>query len=91
MPKITAHPSREQLSAYNLGQLPPDETVAIESHIGECEPCCDTIISLSSDDTFVDLLKEARQLATDQTVDHGIATTSSSCQDVPEQLAVHPR
>ena len=43
MPEMTAHPSQEQLSAYNFGQLPPDEAVAIENHISECEPCCDTM------------------------------------------------
>ncbi|MGB4709821.1 MAG: SUMF1/EgtB/PvdO family nonheme iron enzyme [Fuerstiella sp.] len=91
MPEITAHPCRDQLSAYNLGQLPPDEAVAVERHISECEPCCDTIISLSSDDTFVGLLKEARQLPTDQTVDRSVATESASCQDVPVQLAEHSR
>lgn len=91
MPEMTAHPSREQLSAYNLGQLRPEEAVAVESHISECEPCCDTIISLSSDDTFVGLLKQARQLPTDQTVDHGVATAHLSCQAVPAQLAEHPR
>jgi serine/threonine protein kinase/ankyrin repeat protein len=91
MPEISAHPSRERLNAYNLGQLPPDEAVAIESHISECEPCCDTIISLSSDDTFVGLLKEARQLPNDQTVDHALATPSSLCPDIPVQLSEHPR
>ena len=91
MPEITPHPSREQLSAYNLGQLPRDQAVEVESHISECEPCCDTIISLSSDDTFVGLLKEARKLPTDQTVDYGVATASSSCQELPEHLAEHPR
>lgn len=91
MPDATAHPSQEQLSAYNLGQLPPDEAVAIESHICECEPCCDTIVSLSSNDTFVGILKEARQLPTDQTVEHGMASGSSSCEDIPTQLVEHPR
>ena len=61
MPETTAHPSQEQLSAYNLGQLPSDEAVAIESHISECEPCGDTTVSLSSDDAFVGLLQEVRQ------------------------------
>ena len=50
MPKMTTHPSRAQLTAYNLGQLPPDQATEIESHIGECEPCCDTIINLVSPD-----------------------------------------
>jgi serine/threonine protein kinase/ankyrin repeat protein/formylglycine-generating enzyme required for sulfatase activity len=91
MPETSAHPSREQLNAFNLGQLPPDEAVAIESHISRCEPCCDTIISLSSDDTFVGLLKEAKHLSTDLTVDHGLPSASSSDQEVPAQLAEHPR
>lgn len=87
----SSHPTQEELSAYSLGQLPQERAVAIDSHISECRPCCDTIISLSSDDTFVGLLKEARQLPTDQAVDDGAATASSSVQDVPVPLAEHPR
>ena len=56
------HPTREELSAYSLGQLPQERALAIDSHISECQPCCETIVGLSSDDTFVGLLKEARQL-----------------------------
>jgi serine/threonine protein kinase len=87
------HPSREQLSAYNLGQLPPEEASTIESHIKECEPCCDTIISLTSDDTFVGLLKEARQLPVDPALDRdsGGAKPSSFHGDIPRELAEHPR
>ncbi|MDA1160316.1 MAG: SUMF1/EgtB/PvdO family nonheme iron enzyme [Planctomycetota bacterium] len=91
MPEQTAHPSHEQLSAYNLGQLPPDEAVAIETHISDCEPCCETIIGLSSDDTFIGLLKEARQLPADQTVDVGATAATTSAQEVPAPLAEHPR
>ena len=93
MPEQTTHPSQEELSAYSLGQLPPDEAAVIESHISECEPCCETIVGLSSDDTFVGLLQEARQLPTDQTVDQdgSPAKPSSSSHDVPAPLAEHPR
>lgn len=93
MPKMTSHPSREKLSAYNLGQLPPDEATTIESHINECEPCCDTIISLSSDDTFVGLLKDARQLVVDQPLDHDRqgAKPPSPHGEFPPELAEHPR
>ena len=93
MQKMTNHPSREQLSAYNLGQLPPDEATTIESHISECEPCCDTIISLSSDDTFVGQLREARQLAVDPTLVHDRHGPKpiSSHTDFPPELAEHPR
>lgn len=93
MPEQTAHPSEEELSAYNRGLLSPAETVAIETHISECEPCCETIVSFSSDDTFVGLLKEARQLPFDQTLDHNTqrAKPSGFHGDIPPELAEHPR
>ena len=85
------HPTREELSAYSLGQLPQERAVAIDSHISECQTCCETIVGISSDDTFVGLLKEARQLPTDQTFDHGVVPAASSGQDVPAELAEHLR
>ncbi|MEL6107072.1 MAG: protein kinase, partial [Planctomycetota bacterium] len=100
MPEPSQHPSHDQLSAYNLGQLPSEEAVAIESHISECEPCCDTIVSLSSEDTFVGLLKAARQSPTDQTLDQEIRDVRQPESDVkqpesddtiPRPLAEHPR
>lgn len=93
MTEMKTHPSREQLSAYNLGQLPPEEASTIENHISQCEPCCDTIISLASDDTFVGLLKEARQLPVDPTLEHNSreTTPSSFHGDIPPELAEHPR
>ena len=93
MPDMTPHPSQDQLNAYNLGQLSPEETSAVENHINECEPCCETIISLSTDDTFVGLLKEARESPTDQTLDHDSLGASSfeSTETIPRPLAEHPR
>jgi hypothetical protein len=93
MPEQTTHPRTEELGAYSLGQLPPEEAAIIESHISECQSCCETIVSLSSDDTFVGLLKEARQLPADQTVDlDGVPIQpSSTLPDVPAPLAEHPR
>ena len=86
----SVHPTREELSAYSLGQLPQERAVAIDSHISECRPCCETMVGLS-DDTFVGLLKEVKHLPTDQTVDDGLAPASTADQDVPAQLAEHPR
>ncbi len=93
MPEQTTHPSPEELVAYSLGQLSRDEAAIIESHISECQPCCETIVGLSSDDTFVALLQEARQLPPDQMVDQQDQSTKSSASllDVPGPLAEHPR
>ncbi|MCA9176198.1 MAG: serine/threonine protein kinase [Planctomycetales bacterium] len=94
MSKSSPHPTREELSAYSLGQLPPDRAVAIDGHISECQPCCETIVGISSADTFVGLLKAARQLpdqTVDRTVENGAADNSSSHEEVAAQLADHPR
>jgi len=92
MPKLADHPSREELSAYSLGQLPEERAVAIDSHISECEPCCETIVALSSEDTFAGLLQEAGRLPTDQTADHeGATANSDSFDDIPQPLSEHPR
>ncbi|MCG8653610.1 MAG: serine/threonine protein kinase, partial [Pirellulales bacterium] len=72
-------------------QLPPQEAADVESHISECEPCCETMLGLSSDDTFVALLQEAKQV-TDPTLDgNGASVVHSASQDVPASLDEHPR
>ncbi len=93
MSEQATHPSREELSAFSLGQLTPAAAAELESHISECQPCCETLLSLSSDDTFVELLQEAEQLPSDRTVDPGRVSLgqSSSTQDIPVPLAEHPR
>ncbi|MCS7468596.1 protein kinase [Stieleria sp. ICT_E10.1] len=93
MPKPTAHPSREELSAYSLGQLPEERAVAIDTHISQCEPCCETIVELSSEDTFAGLLQEAGRLPTDLTLDSDCLTAKSSLtsEHIPAPLAEHPR
>ena len=37
------HPERDTLQAYGLGKLPPSESEAVETHIAECEECCETL------------------------------------------------
>ena len=91
MPPQTTHPSPNELSAFSLGQLPPDEAAVVESHISHCQPCCETMLGLSSDDTFVALLQTAKR-STDQTADQHISTAcASSPPNVPAALADHPR
>ncbi|MEM1069263.1 MAG: TIGR03067 domain-containing protein [Planctomycetota bacterium] len=85
MSEKAVHPTHQMLSAYNLGQLSPEETEEIERHINECEPCCDTIVGLTNEDTFVDLLRSAKQLPVDQTPKQGVVTSPSKPFDA------HPR
>lgn len=93
MPERINHPSREELSAYSLGQLPEERAIVIDNHISDCGPCCDTIVELSCEDTFADLLQDAGRLPTDQTADSdrlSVKSTSAS-EDISAALANHPR
>ena len=38
------------------------EAAILESHIGECSPCCETLLGLQSDDTFVGLLQNSEDV-----------------------------
>lgn len=91
MPEQTTHPSPDELSAFSLGQLPPDSAQQIEEHISHCDPCCETIANLISDDTFVDLLQEA-EAATHSPGDTAEDVSGRLVADsVPAPLLKHSR
>ena len=52
------HPPHETLAAFGSGELPPAEAAAVETHIAECEECCETLNGLGND-TFVDLVRRS--------------------------------
>ena len=56
------HPDKDLLVAFGLGQLEPDEATTVESHLEECDRCCETLLDLK-DDTFVALVRQAREPA----------------------------
>lgn len=89
MSHSATHPSPAELSAFSLGQLAPDEASVVETHVSECQRCSETMLGLSSDDTFVGLLQEAKQLPPDR---QDIPTGNvSRLSDAPEELANHLR
>src|SRR2546423_15214884 len=53
-----AHPTLEQLAAFDRGQLPPEERAAVERHVAGCDACCARLESVP-DDALVGLLREA--------------------------------
>ena len=93
MSKQANHPSSAELSAFGLGQLPPEQAAAVEDHLSDCQPCCATLLGLSEDDTFVELLQEAQQLPAEPTLGQdGSASTHTPAGDaIPVVLANHPR
>lgn len=93
MSKHSPHPSLEELSAYSLGQLAEDQAIAIDSHISHCEPCCETMAGMSSEDTFASLLLGVGRVSTEQTVDSNYPSASKlkPQDEMPAELAVHPK
>jgi anti-sigma factor RsiW len=94
MLKELTHPTPEELSAFGLGQLPPQETAVIEAHITECPPCCETLLGFSEEDTFVALLKEADRNPHEATVELNLNASSDSREaaaEIPPSLLEHAR
>lgn len=86
------HPSKEELNAYSLGQLPEDVAVAIDSHISECQTCCETIAGLNSEDTFAALLLESEE--SKAALELGSMTpphSASEALELPSVLGSNPR
>ncbi len=87
---ITAHPTSAALLAYGQGRLSPGEMSAIESHLADCNSCCEALES-TPDDT---LMIRAREAATsgfrarEQTV---AAARSAPPREIPQALRDHPR
>ena len=83
MSKNTNHPSDEQLSAFALGQLPAIVAKDVEDHISQCNTCCETMMNLADDDTFVDLVQRVGS------TESGIGKDGEDTIPVP--LQQHPR
>ena len=56
MSNSAEHPPRQELVAFGLGKLGPDESSQIEEHLDFCEECHETLLSLA-DDTFTGLVR----------------------------------
>ena len=90
------HPDKDELVAFGLGKLQPDQATKIETHLEECKTCCYTLLDLK-DDTFVELVRKspAPKQPTDKenTAEMMLAESgvSRGPTDLPAQLEDHPR
>jgi uncharacterized protein (TIGR03067 family) len=98
------HPRRDQLSAFALGKLESADVDAVESHLAECDTCCDALRQLK-EDTFVGLVRQSQDKseAGDATLALGIAmapaptpgerteSDAAVASDIPADLANHAR
>jgi anti-sigma factor RsiW len=55
-PTMDNHPTTEQLQAFALGKLDPDEAAAVEAHMEAC-PACAEVVHATPPDAFVRKLR----------------------------------
>ncbi len=107
MNESSHHPSDDQLKAFGLGDLDPQNSAKVEVHIEECHECSETLLGLSSSsDTFVSSLRRAGQseqeaseptpASQEETIALSLDAADSrladdGLRDVPPQLLNHPR
>ncbi|HLJ93736.1 MAG TPA: protein kinase [Gemmataceae bacterium] len=99
------HPSREQLSAFDSGQLHDAEWEEVERHVAHCATCCGDLEALP-EDAFALLLRSSASKPTvppfceSKQTPPGYAVSSAdtlprrlkaAVSDVPPELAAHPR
>ena len=87
MPVPLVHPSVEDLAAYSDGHLSPAESAEMERHIESCQPCCDTLLGLSSEDTFAALLRHTSDAVQIRTA----AEEHDSCTSVRSAMSRNGR
>ncbi|MEO1529044.1 MAG: protein kinase [Planctomycetota bacterium] len=87
MPNQTDHPTNDELSAFALGDLPPEAAEQVEKHVSSCDSCCETIVGLAEDDTFVCMLRKAQVEATQA----GETADAHGSNETPLPLQSHPR
>lgn len=93
MAESIPHPTEQQLLAFCLGSLPPQEAYEVEAHIDVCSPCCQALLSLSSNDTFVELLKASTEKSNSPTINLPVndEPPNPTSEEVPPSLHSHSR
>ncbi|MEO2013313.1 MAG: serine/threonine-protein kinase [Fuerstiella sp.] len=94
MPKQQIHPSVEDLTAFSVGQLSSGDAATVECHISTCDPCSETLMGLSSEDTFVALLKEANapiDSAATEVTERELTAGDDTMGNRQSALTQHPR
>lgn len=89
-----AHPSLEELTAFDRGQLRSSEREAVERHIAACTSCCIRLETLG-DDELIAMLRSSVGLGdTQDLLAHAHASPPQQellTTAVPPELAGHPR
>src|SRR6266704_5230528 len=70
------HPQIEQLSAFALGKLDAPALDAVESHLAQCLTCCETLSQIK-EDTFIGLVRGARDVERGASDEAGHASTDA--------------
>lgn len=92
---MDAHPSLDELAAFDRGMLGPDPWRQVEAHVARCEHCCGVLESLG-DDALSSLLRglgeaEVVTPVAAETGEWPARPTVTEPPEVPEALRDHPR
>lgn len=80
-----AHPQKSQLIAFGQGKLAAEELSQVESHLGVCRECCETLLDLK-DDTFVGLVRIAKPEVVPEPASVGTDPGAGSSEGVRKPL-----
>ncbi|HKB39546.1 MAG TPA: zf-HC2 domain-containing protein, partial [Gemmataceae bacterium] len=86
-----AHPGRERLAAFRVGNLSLEDLADVEQHVAGCDSCCRSLKALP-DDSLVGLLRRSANTPAppaDTSADGAKAGTAG--QGAPPELTNHPR
>lgn len=76
-----SHPTSQQLAAFGLGQLPPEESARVERHVATCDTCCRALAAVP-DDTLIERLRAGDTPTHAEVAGH---------EPLPPELAEHAR
>lgn len=76
MNRSDPHPTRDQLAAFVHGQLSDDELRLMETHISECETCCEELRQVPHDSLVGQLRSSAHEISSSS------APADPVCDDV---------
>jgi hypothetical protein len=88
--QTTVHPDRELLQRFGRGLLPPAEAAIVEEHLSICDACC-RLLEAAPGDSFVSRLREAQDFPSPETQCYRADTTVGFADEIPGELANHPR
>lgn len=90
-----AHPSTDDLVAFAHGRLHAEQSENIESHVADCDSCCEFLKRVPDDGLLNQLRAQAETLdgspGGDTATGSEVASSEAGHDEIPAELRDHPR